>query len=87
METNLTPVLCAAGFPLRIATPLIYEDVTRVRLLVCTVQVLHYGNTTFGTKDSLCMLLKRYVIFAIHSPKLEPAKSMLIEGICYYSGC
>ena len=42
------------------------------------MQVPHYGNTGFGTKDFLCMLLQRYVTFTI-VPKSGPTG---LEVIC-----
>ena len=60
---------------------LIYGDVTRVGM-----QVLHYGNTRFGTNDCLCNAIKE-VCYLCHSPKLGPARSMLIERLCYYRVC
>ena len=49
--------------------------------MVASMQVSHYGNTGFGTKDLLCMLLTEVCKF-YHSPKNGPDMSMLIERLC-----
>ena len=53
---------------------------------VTSMQVPHYSNTRFGTKDYLCNAIKE-ICYLYHSPKRGPARSMLIERICYYRGC
>ena len=39
------------------------------------MQALHYGNTRVGTMHAI-----KEICYLCHSPKLGPAKAMLIEG-------